>query len=193
MRSVSDEELEQIRTAKGEKFEWKFQVISSYYGEYNKKMMYLPEIKGRVIMFQCLKCQQHYIHDECGNCGHTVFELGSGDGVYCSVCEMGFTSWNCGNCGARNPVSKTFFLLSKGGCFIATAAYGGVHAPEVATLRKFRDTRLKWTRLGSWAIRIYERFSPPLADWIAKHPVMRLWIRRVVLSPMVWMAHRWTG
>ena len=77
-------------------------------------------------------------------------------------------------------------------CFIATAAYGSSVAPEVATLRRFRDTRLRRDRLGRWALCIYERYSPPLADWIAERPAVRFWVQRLVLSPVLWVAHRWT-
>ena len=76
-------------------------------------------------------------------------------------------------------------------CFIATAAYGSSVAPEVATLRRFRDTRLRRDRLGRWALRIYERYSPPLADWIAERRVVRFWVQRLVLSPTLWVAHHW--
>jgi hypothetical protein len=75
-------------------------------------------------------------------------------------------------------------------CFVATAAYGSNLAPEVATLRRLRDTRLRENRLGHWAIRVYERCSPPLADWLAGRPLARSLVRRLVLTPVVRMAHR---
>jgi hypothetical protein len=78
-------------------------------------------------------------------------------------------------------------------CFIATAAYGSAFAPDVVALRRFRDTRLKQNWLGRWVIRIYEQWSPPLADAIASHPTVRLWVRRLVLSPVVWLVRRWTS
>ena len=79
-----------------------------------------------------------------------------------------------------------------GGCFIATAAYGSALAPEVATLRQFRDTRLKPNRAGQLFVRLYERFSPPLANWIAPRRTARVWVQRLVLTPLVWVAKRRT-
>jgi hypothetical protein len=77
-------------------------------------------------------------------------------------------------------------------CFIATAAYGSALAPEVATLRQFRDVRLKPNRAGQLFVRLYERFSPPLADWIASHRTARVWVQRLALAPIVWIVRRWT-
>jgi hypothetical protein len=78
-------------------------------------------------------------------------------------------------------------------CFIATAAYGSALAPDVVVLQCFRDTRLKRNWLGRRIVSLYERYSPPLADAIAQHPVVRLWVRRWVLSPLVWFVRRWTA
>lgn len=72
-----------------------------------------------------------------------------------------------------------------GGCFIATAAYGSPLAVEVEFLRQYRDTVLRQTRLGRQFIRIYERCSPPLADWIAVHPATRNFTRRFLLTPII--------
>ena len=41
------------------------------------------------------------------------------------------------------------------GCFIATAVYGDINAPEVQTLREFRDNVLKKRRLGRAAVKVY--------------------------------------
>ena len=194
MRYVTDNELEQIRVAKGENFQWNSKTISHFYGESSKKYIYLPEIKDKVIMFQCLKCHQHCVHDECGNCSHTKFEIGRSNsgayGMYCSLCERGFTTWTCRECETRNPVSKTFFLLEKSVCFIATAAYGSSLAPEVVLLRQFRDTRLRHNRIGNWTILVYETLSPPLADWISKRNRVRFWIQRFILSPLARFVER---
>jgi hypothetical protein len=80
-----------------------------------------------------------------------------------------------------------------GGCFIATAAYGSAAMPEVALLRQFRDAHLKPRRSGRLIICTYEWWSPPLAAWIAGRPAARLWVRRLVLSPMVRIARHWTS
>ncbi|MBI9082899.1 MAG: hypothetical protein JEZ11_04830 [Desulfobacterales bacterium] len=71
-----------------------------------------------------------------------------------------------------------------GGCFIATAAYGSLMAPHVKILRQFRDVYLLPTRLGSAFVRAYYRYSPPLADVIARHEGLRLTVR-IGLLPLV--------
>jgi hypothetical protein len=65
-------------------------------------------------------------------------------------------------------------------CFIATAAYGSVDAPEVEQLRNFRDRRLLTSRLGRVAVRFYYGVSPPVARLIARKPRLRSAIRRTL-------------
>jgi len=71
-----------------------------------------------------------------------------------------------------------------GGCFIATAAYGSALDPHVATLRAFREEWLRPNLLGRAVIAAYERFSPPLAEWIAERESARA-AARWALTPIV--------
>ena len=73
---------------------------------------------------------------------------------------------------------------SVGLCFIATAAYGSAWHPHVASLRAFRDQQLRRYALGRAFIAFYETVSPPIAGWIAPHPVLRA-ATRGVLTPVV--------
>lgn len=61
-------------------------------------------------------------------------------------------------------------------CFIATAVFGQ-DAFETSELRRFRNRHLKRTAVGRALIRLYERTSPPLARWLARHPVAATPIR----------------
>jgi YD repeat-containing protein len=72
-----------------------------------------------------------------------------------------------------------------GGCFIATAAYGSPLDPHVQSLRDFREAWLRPHALGRGAIAMYERWSPPLADVIARHPAAR-GLTRGLLAPIVY-------
>jgi hypothetical protein len=48
-------------------------------------------------------------------------------------------------------------------CFVATAVYGSYDAPEVLTLRKFRDEVLRKSCAGRAFITLYYRYGPYLA------------------------------
>jgi hypothetical protein len=65
----------------------------------------------------------------------------------------------------------------KGGCFIATAAYGSPMERHVKTLCKFRDRFLLTNGLGEHFVRLYYSYSPPLASFITRHETIRLMVR----------------
>jgi YVTN family beta-propeller protein len=66
---------------------------------------------------------------------------------------------------------------SSSGCFIATAAYGSMMEPHVQILRNFRDHFLTTNALGKGFVNLYYKYSPPIAHYIAKHDVLRFFIR----------------
>jgi YVTN family beta-propeller protein len=64
-----------------------------------------------------------------------------------------------------------------GSCFIATAAFGSPLEPHVRVLRKFRDRFLVDNLIGRSFLRLYYKYSPPIATFIAKHEILRLVVR----------------
>ena len=74
-----------------------------------------------------------------------------------------------------------------GGCFIATAAYGTPSAEQIDVLREFRDVVLLKSTLGSQFVALYYRYSPPVAQFIAGHEVVRTLVRELLIDPVVWV------
>ena len=77
------------------------------------------------------------------------------------------------------------YVLPKGACFLATAAYGSPLAEEIVTLSRFRDEILMRSRLGAGLVRLYYAVSPPLASFIAEWKGLRV-VTRSTLVPIVW-------
>jgi hypothetical protein len=73
----------------------------------------------------------------------------------------------------------------KGGCFIATAAYGSALASEVVLLSRFRDEVLLPSRLGALFVTVYYQASPPLAALIARVGFLRTVTRSLLLAPLL--------
>jgi uncharacterized repeat protein (TIGR02543 family) len=112
-----------------------------------------------------------------------------------------FSGWSGAASGTTNPITITmdndksvtasFTAISKpaeegkkGGCFIATAAYGSPLHPYVNILRDFRDEYLIPTKLGRALVGLYYKYSPSVADWIAKSKVLKVSVR-ISLLPMI--------
>lgn len=69
------------------------------------------------------------------------------------------------------------------GCFIATAAYGTPKAQEIDYLRDFRDDVLLESRLGILFVEAYYKYSPPIADWVAKNAWRKRAVRTLIIEP----------
>ena len=71
-----------------------------------------------------------------------------------------------------------------GECFIATAAYGSYSESHVMVLREFRDNVLLKSKAGTALVDMYYAYSPPIADFIAERPALRV-ATRMALAPVV--------
>jgi hypothetical protein len=47
-------------------------------------------------------------------------------------------------------------------------------------LRAFRDQKLKQTYLGRKFVYLYYRFSPPIADFLDRHPQLKPLVRQLL-------------
>ena len=77
------------------------------------------------------------------------------------------------NMGRPEPASRdksSGRYKSDSGCFIATAVYGDFDAPEVVSLRNWRDQVLSTTIAGRAFISAYYFISPPIARYLTCSP-----------------------
>ena len=71
------------------------------------------------------------------------------------------------------------------GCFIATSAYGSDTVKELGILREFRDAVLLPNSLGAELVSFYYKTSPPIADFISQHEVLRTAVMVGFVDPIV--------
>ena len=89
------------------------------------------------------------------------------------------------------PANQTsVYVLSKGMCFVATAAYGSPLAADVVALSQFRDRVLVRSKLGALFVRLYYLLSPSMGSLIARDQGLRA-ATRFALSPIVKCARFW--
>ena len=69
-------------------------------------------------------------------------------------------------------------------CFIATVAYGSAMEPKVKLLREFRDSFLLTNSVGKKLVELYYHCSPPAADFIRDHEILRKLVG-ISLLPLV--------
>jgi len=85
----------------------------------------------------------------------------------------------------------------RGPCFIAGAAYGTDTAKEIDILREFRDAVLLPNSLGAEFVSLYYKTSPPIADFISQHEVLRTAVRVGFVEPIVrilnWSHDLWSA
>jgi hypothetical protein len=92
-----------------------------------------------------------------------------------SLADLQGTPWG----GYGHPKEK------EGICFIATTAYGTDTAKEIDILREFRDTILLPNRLGAEFVSLYYKISPPVADFVSQHEILRTAVRVGFVDPIV--------
>jgi YVTN family beta-propeller protein len=99
-------------------------------------------------------------------------ELKDDSNYYYQVCAYNYG----GNSTFSNETYATTGTASSG-CFIATAAYGSTMEPHVQILRDFRDRFLSTNMMGKGFLNLYYKYSPPVANFIARHDGIRFIIR----------------
>jgi hypothetical protein len=105
-----------------------------------------------------------------------------------SLADLQGTDWG----GYGHPT-----IPPQGICFIATAAYGTDKAKEIDILREFRDAVLLPNSLGARFVSLYYKTSPPIANFISQHEVVRTVVRVGFVDPIVrvlnWSHDLWSA
>ncbi len=109
-----------------------------------------------------------------------------------------FSGWSGDASGIANPITivmesdksitASFSAIEEENvrpCFIATAAYGSPLHSYVGILQDFRDTYLMPTKLGSVLVCFYYKYSPYVAELIAKHKVLKAAVRFSLMPVIV--------
>lgn len=84
---------------------------------------------------------------------------------------------------------QTTSNTSKGGCYIATCVYGAYNCPEVWTLRRFRDYKLKTTWYGNLFIKYYYAVSPTIVKLFGDTMCFKIFCKKI-LDKMVCKLNR---
>lgn len=84
----------------------------------------------------------------------------------------------------HSPQDRDYASHGGGGCFVATASFGGVTHPDVTWLRHFRDTILVHSPSGRAFIRFYWTVGPVMARYVHADRLSER-ISRVILRGIV--------
>ncbi len=79
---------------------------------------------------------------------------------------------------AKKVGSTISDAADKGGCYIATMAYGDYDHPQVVELRRFRDDFLSKTIIGRSFIKLYYKYSPSMVEKLKNKQSINLIIRK---------------
>lgn len=122
-----------------------------------------------------------------------ITDEGGGTGAYSSIIRdlkpgtfYYLRAYALGNDGTVYYGNQVGFKTADS-CFIATAAYGSIMHASVKLLREFRDQYLLTNTPGKIFVKLYYKFSPPIAEVIAGNSILR-GIVRLLLLPFVGMS-----
>ena len=105
-----------------------------------------------------------------------------------------YSDWNiCSNClsklrpyidSSNTSNSEDSSSTSNDGCYIATACYGDINAPQVFVFRQLRDNFLIKSSLGLKIVKFYYQYSPYWAEKIKNHSIINKIVKKVFLDPV---------
>ena len=75
--------------------------------------------------------------------------------------------------------------IKGGGCYIASVCYGDAYAPEVVSLRIFRDLYLMRKPMGRLFVKIYYFTSPTIADILGRFPMLNNFVKQRIMNNII--------
>ncbi|MGV7221481.1 MAG: CFI-box-CTERM domain-containing protein [Nitrospinales bacterium] len=99
--------------------------------------------------------------------------------------------WTTGN--KNKALKMTKLIISMMGaidCFIATAAYDDRNAPQLDTLRDFRDKFLLSNSSGSRLVKLYYKYGPGLANEVKNIPLLVFGLRESLDIFVDWLENK---
>lgn len=141
----------------------------------------------------------------CDSCNGTVRRNNGyliGSNLYCEECFNGSPASMI----KRNPDSAGYGTLQNAlkfaessqrsqsnqssNCYIATKVYGNIDAPQVITLRVWRNNYLNNFMLGRVFVKVYYKIGPVLAKLIISESLVERTIRKVLNSLVLKISKR---
>lgn len=148
----------------------------------------MADIKGYKIYLGVSPGEYKTIVDLKNNNFYTFSDLSEGTTYYFSVTSYDYSdneSEKSDKVLMRVERIDLFANDSKGGCFIATAAFGNYDHPAVKIFRKFRDIYLLTNSPGKKLANLYYKFSPDIAKKIEQHSMARIVIITLLFPLLV--------
>ena len=121
--------------------------------------------------------------------GHTARDITTGASTCGKNASVGYDNAT-GNGLVNAEAAVTTEPLN---CFIATAAYGNVMAPEVQFLRSVRDAWTHRSPIGKGLLegieQMYYKFSPKIANAMIRDSRLKKFVGLLIVSPIVKLLH----
>lgn len=119
----------------------------------------------------------------CSNCNGTGKASATATAPTSATPAASYADGTCPVCGGsgKQPAPTIHADKKNRNCFVATAAFENAGAPEVETLRRFRNQCLLPNRSGRLFVKAYYAAGPRLARFVSSHPRLRRSVRRALV------------
>lgn len=136
--------------------------------------------------FKFLKQNGHIDNGVCWECGKEPIDNSY---QFTDGFDPSIKFYICSSCYVGGKKLQKDFGIKKetsdSNCYVATMCYGDINAPQVQTLREFRDEILLKRLTGRIFVRLYYKSSPSFVRIMRKRTKINRLIREYILDPIV--------